>query len=175
MKAPHVRLAMVAYASTPFIIKRAVDSARQLIDSAMIMIAPKAYDQLPQEGFGYCCLETKIIERESVKDSPYPFLLDELLEEASKDEIVDWVLLLNPISVVLPDSKLPWLHDSEVAAFETPMMLDEGKRVWSTGHLLRARCASFGVNGCLQIPFGQGRLERSGDLVIESFRHPREP
>ena len=117
----HVRLAIIAGAS-PEALQRSVDSVRHLIDSALVVIAPRAYTSLPDEGFGYCALETKVIQAPAIATMNR----SDLVRLAEEDEIVDWILVVTagdtiPSSVRVAD--LPLHERGDLIALENAIFV----------------------------------------------------
>jgi hypothetical protein len=88
----------------PELLQRAVNSARHLVDSACVLIAPKDYGTLPPDGFGFCCLETTVHQ---VPWMGFAATRAKLYELAGAEEYVDWVLMLDADDTFDPRSVLP--------------------------------------------------------------------
>ncbi len=126
----HIRLALIANSDAKAL-QRTVDSVRHLIDSALVVIAPRAYTSLPAEGFGYCALETRVVQSPALAT----MTRDELVTLATEAH-VDWVMTLAvgdvvPVGVRVSDLEL----DLDGARFE----------ILPGVHLVRARRAHEGT------------------------------
>ncbi len=167
----HVCLAIMAKCD-PMILQRAVDSARQLIDSACIMIAPRDFDVLPVDGFGYCCLETRVAER---KWTGFASTRTALYETAGSDPKVEWILMLDADDTFAPGSKLPDLKQALALGADSIHIPIEHHGLgfrwrWFRGwHLLRAR-RGFTWKG-----YGETELHEKLVAPTDSFslRHER--
>lgn len=159
-KAPHVRLAIMSNAPSEMLL-RAVQSARPLIDSACILINPKAYDRLPADGFGFMCLETKVVQLQwrGVHE-----MRTELLHRAEADTFVDWVLMIDADEIIAEGAKLPMFSD-KVDAYMTPYMIGEVRRQVRFGHLMRARCGFKWTRHGMMFARGD-RSARHDELVV---------